>query len=210
MMSHRYVGLCTSSDIFRAGIAAAVAELDSIDNVLAGHNLVEILANDPEPLVVIVEGNSHQQHLAEFLESGAGTAGSEFLLITAAVRSGDVLYFLRNGVRGLLASDCSSADLRLAVEVVSRRCCYIQRGVFDIFADALFVPNRTSSQLTKRESEVFELLCLGLSNHDIAERINVSRRTVKYHVSNLLDKLGARTRTQAVAIANGRTGAPSS
>ena len=52
-----------------------------------------------------------------------------------------------------------------------------------------------------RELEILELMVAGDSNPDIAEKLFVSRSTVKFHVSNILMKLGAATRTEAVAIA---------
>ena len=55
--------------------------------------------------------------------------------------------------------------------------------------------------LTPRELEILRLMVHGDSNPDIAEKLFVSRSTVKFHVSNILMKLGAATRTEAVAIA---------
>jgi two-component system, NarL family, response regulator LiaR len=53
--------------------------------------------------------------------------------------------------------------------------------------------------LSKREFEVLELIAAGLSNKDIAEKLFVSTSTVKTHVSNVLGKLGASRRTEAIA-----------
>jgi LuxR family maltose regulon positive regulatory protein len=58
--------------------------------------------------------------------------------------------------------------------------------------------------LTRREQEVLGLLAEGASNQDIARSLVISLDTVKKHVSNLLGKLGATSRTQAVAQARAR------
>jgi DNA-binding CsgD family transcriptional regulator len=54
--------------------------------------------------------------------------------------------------------------------------------------------------ITRRELEILELIAAGLSNREIANRVNVSENTVKTHSSRVFDKLGARRRTQAVQI----------
>lgn len=58
--------------------------------------------------------------------------------------------------------------------------------------------------LSKRESEVLRLLSIGMSNQEIADELGISRNTVRSHVSNILEKVGARNRTQAVAYAKAR------
>jgi len=55
--------------------------------------------------------------------------------------------------------------------------------------------------LTAREMEVLELLAVGLQNKEIGDRLAITERTVKFHVSSILGKLGAGNRTEAVAIA---------
>jgi DNA-binding CsgD family transcriptional regulator/signal transduction histidine kinase len=61
---------------------------------------------------------------------------------------------------------------------------------------------RRLDQLRDREREVLELIVAGLRNRDIAERLFISVRTVKYHVSNILQKLDVASRTEAIALAH--------
>jgi DNA-binding NarL/FixJ family response regulator len=57
---------------------------------------------------------------------------------------------------------------------------------------------------TARETEVLQLLAQGYSNAQIAERLRISERTVKFHITSLFARLGAKRRTEAVAIARER------
>ena len=56
----------------------------------------------------------------------------------------------------------------------------------------------SKSILTKREKEVFELLVLNKSTKEIADKLNISEKTVRNHISNSMQKLGVKGRAQAV------------
>jgi DNA-binding NarL/FixJ family response regulator len=58
-----------------------------------------------------------------------------------------------------------------------------------------------TGKLSRREYEVLQLVAQGLSNRQIAHALSISENTVKYHVTSLLNKLGADTRAQTVALA---------
>ena len=60
---------------------------------------------------------------------------------------------------------------------------------------------KVSSKLSEREQEVIELLAQGCRDREVAERLYISERTVKFHVKNILAKLQVRTRVQAVYFA---------
>jgi DNA-binding NarL/FixJ family response regulator len=63
---------------------------------------------------------------------------------------------------------------------------------------------RHTERLTPREREIVVLLAAGLSNREIGERLGIAERTVKFHVGEILARLGAANRAQAVAIAQAR------
>ena len=62
------------------------------------------------------------------------------------------------------------------------------------------VGDELSEEITSRETEVLRMLAEGLVNKDIAVRLGISEHTVKFHISSILDKLGASTRTEAVTL----------
>src|SRR5207245_11423764 len=64
----------------------------------------------------------------------------------------------------------------------------------------LEVADELSEEITSRETEVLRMLAQGLVNKEIAARLGISEHTVKFHISSILDKLGASTRTEAVTL----------
>jgi DNA-binding NarL/FixJ family response regulator len=87
-----------------------------------------------------------------------------------------------------------AAPLVAAIEAFARRARLELPGVRGPVADLL----------TARESEVLALVAEGLSNRQIGERLFISTKTVSVHVSNLLAKLGASGRAEAVTVAHRR------
>ena len=111
-----------------------------------------------------------------------------------------------------LAEALAAAEPRLAVAEGRTALAALERLGASAHADAaaallrsLGAPGRparrTGGPLTRREGQVLELLGLGLSNPEIAERLVISRKTAAHHVSSVLAKLGLRNRAEAVAYA---------
>jgi DNA-binding NarL/FixJ family response regulator len=115
---------------------------------------------------------------------------------------------LRAGARGYLLKDVSSEQMAEAVRKVAAGEALIQprltRKVLAEFSRmaaspaAEAQPQPLLSPLTERELEVLQALAHGLSNREIAAQLVITEGTVKNHVSNLIDKLEVRDRTQAV------------
>ena len=112
---------------------------------------------------------------------------------------------LRAGARGYLLKDVSGHDLAEAVRTVAAGGALIEpsvaRKVVAEFA-RLAPPARLSEAalaepLSDREREILQLLARGLSNGEIASRLSLAQGTVKNYVTAILQKLGARDRTQA-------------
>jgi DNA-binding NarL/FixJ family response regulator len=112
-------------------------------------------------------------------------------------------------VRGFLLKDVTAERLFDAVRVIAAGDALlgptVTRRLIAEFAtlhrqpDAL--PETTLATLTPREIQVLQVVAEGLSNPEIANRLNVTEETVKTHVSRILTKLGLRDRTQAVVTA---------
>jgi len=120
------------------------------------------------------------------------TSFREHELVQGALKAGAIGYLLKN---------VSADDLANAI-----RAAYVGRPTLaPEAAQALIESSRQSDlphfELTAREREVLTFMVKGMSNPDIAEKMVVSRSTVKFHVSSILSKLGVSSRTEAVSLA---------
>ena len=110
--------------------------------------------------------------------------------------SEDVYRAVRSGAAGYLTKDASGQELIDAITTVHRDLRYLPRTALDRLAE------RTSvTDLTPRETEVLTCITQGRSNREIAEQLHISEKTVRIHVSAVLEKMGARDRTQATIFA---------
>jgi NarL family two-component system response regulator LiaR len=122
------------------------------------------------------------------------TSFHEGELVTAALQAGAIGYLLKN---------VSADDLAGAI-----RAAVAGRPTLAPEAAHVLIQHATRPQesppafdLSSREREILALMVRGLNNPDIAAQLVIGRATVKFHVSNILTKLGASSRTEAVALA---------
>ncbi len=122
----------------------------------------------------------------------AGGAGAPVLVVAAqpAVLDGPV--------RGSLPADVSAEELGAALRAIEAGLLVLHPS-HHRSAARLWPEMAASTLLSPRESEVLALLAEGLGNKEIATRLGVSENTIKFHVSSIMDKLDAGSRTEAVA-----------
>lgn len=101
------------------------------------------------------------------------------------------------GANGFVMKEAPLVDLVRAVEIVAKGGTYVDPVLAGIFAAAQ--ANGSTPELTQREREVLRLLADGHSNEEIGRRLFISPETVRTHIRKAMTKLGADTRTQAVA-----------
>ena len=137
-------------------------------------------------------------------------ASISVLVLTTYADDRSVIEALRAGARGYLTKDVGAAEIREALERVTRGQPAIdpavQQHLLDVVTATPPGPGgepapRLPGGLTAREAEVLRLIARGLSNAEIAGELVISETTVKSHVNHLFAKTGVRDRAQAVAYA---------
>jgi DNA-binding NarL/FixJ family response regulator len=110
--------------------------------------------------------------------------------------SEDIYRAIKSGAMAYLTKDASGEELLNAIQNVDRGLRYLPHVALDRLAERM-----PAVDLTPREAEVLTCITQGRSNREIADELGVAEKTVRIHVSAVLDKMGARDRTQATIYA---------
>ena len=127
------------------------------------------------------------------------------VLLTAVSDARSISRLLRNRFRAILSRDSDPDDIISAILAAHDGLVLLSAPAAESLAAvyddrALEVETGLSEEITSRETEVLRMVAEGLVNKDIATRLGISEHTVKFHISSILDKFGASTRTEAVAL----------
>jgi two-component system, NarL family, response regulator DevR len=127
------------------------------------------------------------------------------LILTSSADEWLILESIKQGAKGFVLKDVDLAELIRAIRAVHRgESAFDPRsaGVVVRWMHAGQRTGTTASDITPREREILALLARGLSNVAIGQRLYISAATVKFHVGNVMQKLGARRRAEAVYAAS--------
>ena len=195
--------------VYRDGVADALGDADDIEVVGT--------AADGEAAVRAVESQQPDVVLMDLRMPGGGglpaTAaiaathpGTAVVVLTMSDDDDSVYAALRAGARGYLLKESEGTDIARAVRAAARSEAVFGPRIADRVL-AFFASSRARSsavpfpELTDREREVLDLVAHGLSNAAIASRLFLSEKTVRNRVSDVLTKLRAASRAEAVALA---------
>jgi len=162
----------------------------------------------PRTPIYIVDAHASQPATAALIANIAERSPASKLLIVAEKFSPTQSHdLLRLGAKGLLTYEEARQQLPRALPLVAGGGFWVPRSLLSEFVDTVVSNTRGPrlkvdgvAELSRREQEVLDALLENLANKEIASRFNISERTVKFHVSNLLSKFGVRRRADLILL----------
>jgi len=193
--------VAATSAVRRAGLESIIrshAEFHLAGSFGAVASLVSF-ARSTELDVVVMDTDSIRDLLLE------PTSNAAVVLLTEVTEARSISRLLRSGVRAILSRESDPDDVLSAIYASYDGLVLLSTPTAESLAavygdQPLEVEAELSEEITSRETDVLRMLAQGLVNKDIAARLGISEHTVKFHISSILDKLGASTRTEAVTL----------
>ena len=182
-----------SSAIARAGLETLLRNTGAVDVVGSAADWSEFSGEEPDVIVIDWEHGAD-----EVPDELADLPPAVLLLVDDPDRSWTA-EALRSGVKAVLPRQSNPREILAGIEAVAAGLVVLQPADLD----GLLVnprPARILEPLTPREIEVLGMLAEGQSNKAIAHRLNISEHTVKFHVTSIMTKLNAGSRTEAVTL----------
>jgi len=176
-------------------IVGSAAHIDAVDGQLS----------DTQPQVLLVDASAEQpETMIGSLTDSDLAAEIPTVVLAEPGSSAVAAQALHAGIRAVLPSGLPTDQLAAALQAVASGLVVLHpaevQAALPVAAPASQPLAELPEPLTRREREVLQMLAAGLANKEIAARLNISEHTAKFHVAAILGKLGAATRTEAVAL----------
>ncbi|MBY5485368.1 response regulator transcription factor [Rhizobium leguminosarum bv. viciae] len=182
--------------LFREGVSRSLSEID--DFVVVGEGAsaddATTLATSHRPDVLLLDVSMPGGGIDAISDILARSPQTKVLMLTASEDVDSVVAALRRGAAGYIVKGIGSRGLAEAIRTVVGGSRYISPSMRAKVEKTLL--DRPAS-LTPRETEVIELVAGGLTNKQIARRLDLQEKTIKHHMTEILSKLGASNRTEA-------------
>lgn len=205
--------LVDDQTLIRLGLKALLeleTDLQVVGEAENGKTAIE-LVKQLQPDVVLMDVRMPvMDGVAATREISERFAATKILMLTTFDNDEYLAAALRYGAMGYLLKDTPSEELAAAIRAVYKGYTQLGPGLVEKimakFQANTPMPSATPptswDELTPREQEVLRLIAKGASNREIAQALYISEGTVKNHVTNILNRLNLRDRTQAAIFAN--------
>jgi two-component system, NarL family, response regulator len=185
--------------VVRQGLVAMLEEVPDLLVVGQAGNGREALAvcRQQQPDVTLMDLRMPElDGVAAITAICAEFPAARIIVLTTYDGDEDIYQGLRAGAKGYLLKDAEPEELLSAIRAVYKGQKHIPPHV-----GAKLLERMASSGLSDRELEVLQLITTGKSTQAVSKALNITERTVNFHINHILSKLGVEDRTQAVIVA---------
>jgi len=190
--------------IVRDGVVANLADAEGITVVGTASDAATAtdLVGREHPDVIVLDLELPDRSGLDVIASYAADGDTGVVVFTAYGGEERIAAALERGARSYVLKGTPSDELVATIRAAAAGKSRLSPEVAAALASAVRLPRRL--RITEREREILALVAEGMANKAIATRLDITERTVKFHVGELLGRLGATNRAQAVAIAQVR------
>jgi DNA-binding NarL/FixJ family response regulator len=194
--------LCDDHEIPRAAIAGMLAlerDIEVVGEAANGAQAVELArALRPDVTVMdlkmpVMDGFDAMTRIRD------GDPGARVLVLTGAGTDADLVGAVEEGAAGYVDKTAPKDELARAIRIVAGGEPYVSHGVGSVLFRLQQDPAR--AMLTEREAEILRMVASGKKTQEIARSVHLAERTVKHYLELICEKLGAKNRSHAVALA---------
>lgn len=194
--------------IFRLGLAASLAEMEHVELVGEAATAAEVLdlVERTSPDLVLLDLHLPDRSGLDVNRSlAANHPNVKVVVLTMSEDHHATVAAVRDGARGYIVKGADPIHIEHVIDSVMAGDVVLDHGVAQAMAELAQLRAATVSspfpQLSRREADILELIARGLDNQTIARELVLTPKTVRNHVSNILAKLNAGDRSQAIVIA---------
>ena len=198
--------LADDHPLFREGVAvslAAAQDFNVIAQVGSGEAAVE-MAMELHPDMVLLDVNMPGMGgIAAAARIAGALPAARIMMLTVSENAESLLAALKAGAHGYVLKGVSASELRRIVRNVAAGEAYVTPTLAAEMLTEFSRPQPPDSfaTLTSREGDELDLLSQGLTNREIGDRLHLTEKTIKHHMTVILQKLHVRTRTEAALLA---------
>lgn len=210
-MSGRFsVAVVDDHPLLRDGVARSLDASGRFAVVGHGGSAADAvrLATELRPDLILIDLSMPGGGLTAVATIAAQSPGVRIVVLTASESDDDVLAALQAGAKGFVLKGVGSAALVDILLGVANGESYVAPGPAARLLAETRVPRTPPDdplmRLTEREQQILALLGTGLSNKEIALKLDLQEKTVKHHVTRVLSKLQVRNRTEAAVLVRNR------
>lgn len=192
--------------LFREGVAhslGAEPDFTVIAQASSGEEAVHMAQRLSPDLVLLDVTMPRMGGIEAAGKIAASVPGVRIMMLTVSENQENLMAALKAGAHGYILKGVSASELRAIARRVADGEAYVSPALAaELLTEFSRPPIPDSlSELTARESDVLKLLSQGLTNREIGERLHLAEKTIKHHMTSILQKLHVRTRTEAALMA---------